>query len=183
VPDATRIQDRVTLAETVGLVRSNPDYYALQLGNGVLGGSFYSTRLTRDIRMIAGLVYSIQSSFDINKTRGIYVVHYACNPENVLQVQQMVEREIEQMQETLVTDDELRRAKTLLLQKTALAEESVDRIASGIISRIQLDLPIDEPTIAARRFVALDARAVQAAFTKWVRPAGLVRVSQGPAPQ
>ena len=37
VPNQSRIQDKVTLAETLGLTRSNPDYYALELGNHVLG--------------------------------------------------------------------------------------------------------------------------------------------------
>ena len=46
-----------------------------------------------------------------------------------------------------------------------------------------LDLPIDEPTVAAKRYLALQAAEVQAAFAKWVRPESLVRVSQGPAPR
>ena len=36
VPDATRVQDDVRLAETIGVTRSSPDYYALDLGNHVL---------------------------------------------------------------------------------------------------------------------------------------------------
>ena len=40
VPNATRVQDNVTLAEVLGLNRFSPDYYALELGNHVLGGGF-----------------------------------------------------------------------------------------------------------------------------------------------
>ena len=50
VPDKSRIQDEVTLGETIGLTRSDDDYFALQLGNNILGGGFYSTRLSRDLR-------------------------------------------------------------------------------------------------------------------------------------
>src|SRR5205807_6764261 len=39
VPDQSRVQDRVVLAQTLALTRSDPDYYPLQLGNAVLGGS------------------------------------------------------------------------------------------------------------------------------------------------
>jgi zinc protease len=46
VPNARRVQDEVTLAETLGLNRFNSDYYALELGNHVLGGGFYATRFT-----------------------------------------------------------------------------------------------------------------------------------------
>jgi hypothetical protein len=50
VPNDARIQGKVALSETLGLNRSSPDYYALQLGNHVLGGGFYATRLNRDLR-------------------------------------------------------------------------------------------------------------------------------------
>jgi zinc protease len=67
VPNTSRIQDRVILAETLGLTRSNPDYYALQLGNHVLGGALYASRLYRDLREHTGLVYDVSSSFDVGK--------------------------------------------------------------------------------------------------------------------
>ena len=49
VPDKSMIQEEVILAETLGLTRPHPDYYALELGNHVLGGAFYSTRLYQDL--------------------------------------------------------------------------------------------------------------------------------------
>jgi zinc protease len=183
VPDASRVQDSVTLAETLGLTRSSPDYYALELGNNVLGGAFYSTRLTRDIRKDAGLVYYVQSSFEFSQTRGIYLVQYACDPRNVAKVHEMVAGEVRQMQKAPVTADELQRAKALMLRRILLEEAGVDDIAHGIIQRRDLGLPLDEPTIAARRYLGLGAREVQAAFVKWLRPDDLVRVSQGPAPR
>ena len=183
VPDASRVQDRVTLAETLGLTRANPDYYALELGNSVLGGAFYSTRLTRDIRKDAGLVYYVQSSIELGQTRGIYSVQYACDPQNVSRVHGMVVRELDAMRDAPVTPDELQRAKALLLRRIPLGESSVDAIALGMIQRQILDLPLDEPTIAARHYLGLSAPEVLAAYAKWVRPADLVRVSQGPSPQ
>jgi zinc protease len=50
VPDPTALQDTVTQAQETGINRYNPDYYALQLGNHVLGGGFYATRLYHDLR-------------------------------------------------------------------------------------------------------------------------------------
>ena len=69
VPNARRVQDEVTLAETLTLNRFNPDYYALELGNHVLGGGFYATRYYRDLREKGGLVYTVGSSFDVGRTR------------------------------------------------------------------------------------------------------------------
>lgn len=182
VPDASRVQDEATLAETLTLTRSNPDYYALRLGNSVLGGSFYASRLTRDLRKDRGLVYYIDSHFEVGKKRGVYFVQYGCDPQNVALVQQSVVRELQAMQRTPVTADELQRAKTLLLRQIPLNEASIDDIAAGLIERSQLDLPLDEPTRAARHYLDLDAHDIQAAFVKWMRPADLVRVSMGPSP-
>ena len=183
VPDASRVQDSVTLAQTLGLTRLDPDYYALELGNNVLGGAFYSSRLMRDIRKDAGLVYSVNSSFQFSRTRGIYYVQYACDPQNVGRVQDMVTEEIRTMQKAPVSAEELRRAKALLLRRIALGEADVDNIAAGILRHAELGLPLDEPTIAARRFLALGAAEVQAAFSKWLRADAMVRVSEGPAPR
>jgi len=180
VPDASRVQDSVILAETLNLTRFNPDYYALQLGNNVLGGAFYSTRLSRDIRKDAGLVYYVESYFEVGKTRGVYFVNYGCDPDNVTKVQNLVVRELQEMQTVPVTADELQRAKAYLLHRIPLQEASVEDIAHGIMHRWILDLPLDEPTRAARHYLALDAAEVQAAFGKWLRPDDLVRVSLGP---
>ncbi|MGB6604847.1 MAG: hypothetical protein WBE65_11215, partial [Steroidobacteraceae bacterium] len=86
-------------------------------------------------------------------------------------------------QTTAVGADELTRVKACLLRQLPLAEAGVTEIARGMLARSDLGLPLDEPTLAARRYIALDAAAVQAAFRKWMRPQDLVRVSEGPPPQ
>ena len=69
VPNASREQAEVTLAETLPVNRSDPDYYALNLGSQVLGGAFYASRLSRDLRENTGLVYDVSSTLDADPTR------------------------------------------------------------------------------------------------------------------
>ncbi len=183
VPDKSRVQDLVILSEVLGLTRSNPDYYALELGNHVLGGGFYATRLYHDLRENGGLVYNVSSSFDVGKSRGLYTVDYACDPQNVSKARAIVERNLTQMQRAPVTDQELQQAKAMLLREIPLSESSVGRIAGGLISRTSEDLPLDEPTRAARRYLQLTAADVKDAFVKWIRVDDLVQVTEGPAPQ
>jgi zinc protease len=183
VPDTSRVQDIVILGEVLGLTRSNTDYYALELGNHVLGGGFYATRLYRDLRESGGLVYNVSSSFEIGKSRGLYVVRYACDPQNVFEARAIVERDLERMQLTPVTPQELRQAKAMLLREIPLSESSIDRIAAGLISRTTEGLPLDEPILAARRYLRLTAEGVKAAFVKWLRVSDLVQVTEGPAPK
>jgi zinc protease len=183
VPDHSRVQDKVVMIETLGLTRSNPDYYALQLGNHVLGGGFYSTRLYRDLRENAGLVYFVSSSFEVGKTRAIYEASYACDPPNVSHVSAVISRDLKAMQSTPVSAAELRNAQASLLRAIPLAEASTESIAMGLLERVNHELPLDEPQRAAKYYAHLTADAVKAAFAKWVRPQDLVQVTQGPTPR
>ncbi|MDE2463222.1 MAG: insulinase family protein [Alphaproteobacteria bacterium] len=183
VPDPARVQDRVVMAETVGLTRSDPDYYALNLGNAVLGGGFYSTRLSIDLRKNAGLVYSVNSELVSGKTRSIYLIAYASDPQNVSKASLIATTDLKSMLTAPPSAGELLQAKALLLRQIPLNEASFGGIAQEFIHLHDMDLPLDEPTIAARRYLAISAQDVQAAFRKWVRPADMIRVSEGPSPK
>jgi len=182
VPNDTRVQDRVILAETLQLNRLDPDYYALELGNQVLGGGFYATRLYRDLREKTGLVYHIDTSFDVDKTRALYIASYACDPPNVTSAHEIITRNLQAMQSDPVTSEELKVAKALALREIPLSESSLESIAGGLISRTELDLPLQEPSLAAEHYLALTADQVRAAFAKHLRPQDLVRVAEGPNP-
>ncbi len=182
VPDTSRVQDKVILAQTLGINRANPDYYALKLGNHVLGGGFYATRLYQDLRQKTGLVYFVDVGVDADQSRALYAVNYGSNPENVGKARGLVERNLQVMASQAVPPDELRQAQAMLLKEITLSESSLESIAKGIINRVKVDMPWDEPVLAAQHYVALTPDQVKAAFAKWVRPGDLVQVTQGPAP-
>jgi zinc protease len=183
VPDKSRVQDKAVLAETLGLNRYDPDYYPLQLGNMVLGGAFYATRLYRDLRKDSGLVYTVQSGFEVGKTRAIYEVEFGCDPPNVSKARAIIERNLNNMQTKPVTADELQQAKAQWLREIPLSESSVGSIASTLLSLATRDLPLDEPTRAAQRCSTMTAEEVRAAFAKWLHPVDLVQSVQGPEPK
>ncbi len=181
VPDSSRVQDNVTLAETLALVRTNADFYALELGDHVLGGGFYATRLYRDLRENSGLVYHVSASLEAGQTRSVYRVNYACDPVNVFKARSLVVTNLEAMRAAEVSPEELHQAKALLLRQIPLSESSVERIAQGWLYRSLHDLPLDEPTLAAHHYLQLTAPEVQAAWSKWLRPEDLVQVTLGPS--
>ena len=163
--------------------RFSPDYYALQLGNHVLGGGFYATRLYRDLRQKAGYVYNIDDSLEASQTRANYSITYGCDPKNVSKARAMVEHELVDMQQNNVTPAELQQAKALLLRQIPLAESSEDALAGGIIGRARIGMPLDEPRHAAERYFNMTAEEVRAAFVKFINPGNFVQVVRGPAPQ
>ncbi|HEY5296727.1 MAG TPA: pitrilysin family protein [Verrucomicrobiae bacterium] len=182
VPDASRVQDKVTLAETLALTRTNADYYALQLGNHVLGGGFYATRLYRDLREKNGLVYFVDSSFNIGQTRGVYQIEYACDPQNVFKARAVILNDLKQIQTQPVSKGELHQAQLMLLRDIPLVESSFDYIAQVWLKYSTLDMPLDEPVRAGKIYAQLNTKDVQKAFAKWLRPNDLVQVTQGPKP-
>ncbi|MBD5657788.1 MAG: insulinase family protein, partial [Candidatus Eremiobacteraeota bacterium] len=182
VPDASRVQDQTSLVETVPVVRTSPDYYALQLGDHVLGGGFYATRLYHDLRQEAGLVYDIDNRLAAGKTRSLYSVTFGSDPQNVSKARQLVTRDLAAMQTTDVTSAELQQAKAILLRQLPLAEASEDGVASALASRSLAGLPLDEAHRGALLYAKITAPQIRAAFYKYVRPNGFVQVVQGPNP-
>src|SRR5208282_275549 len=183
VPDPSQLQDSVDLSETVGITRFDPDYYPLQMGNHVLGGGFYATRLYHDLRQVTGYVYNVNVTMSADKTRSVYSVTYGCDPKNVSKARALIQRDLVAMQQENVTDGELQQAKALLLRQIPLAESSESGVAQGLLSRAQIGLPLDEPVRGAQIYFSMSAGQVKAAFAKWIRPEEFVQIVRGPAPQ
>jgi zinc protease len=183
VPDPQAVQDSVVLAQQLNLNRFDPDYYPLQLGNHVLGGGFYATRLYHDLRQVAGYVYNVDVSMEASKTRASYTVTYGCDPQNVSKARALVQRDLDQMRTQDVSPDELHLAKAMLLRSIPLGESSEEGVAQGLLRRAVIGLPLDEPIVAAKKYFELDAGQIKAAFARHLRLDDFVQVVRGPAPQ
>lgn len=101
---ATFRPDMTTIV-VVGKV--DPARYALNLGNEVLGGGFYASRLYHDLRDTRGLVYNVGTSFDLGKHRSTYSVSFGADPDKMAAASKIVVRDLKQMQRSPVTDTEL----------------------------------------------------------------------------
>ena len=116
VPDPEAVQDQVTLAEQLDLNRFDPDYYPLQLGNHVLGGGFYATRLYHDLRQENGYVYNVDVSLRASKSRASYSVDYGCDPQNVSKARALVAATWSRCAPRMCSESDLHQAKALLLR-------------------------------------------------------------------
>jgi zinc protease len=183
VPDPSQLQDSVNLTEMVGITRFDPDYYPLQLGNHVLGGGFYATRLYHDLRQVNGYVYNVDVRLNAMKTRTLFTVTYGCDPQNVGKARQLIIRDLLAMQKENVTPAELQQAKALLLRQIPLAESSEDGVAGGMLARAVIGLPLDEAVRAAKEYYSMTADQVRLAFAKWIRADGFAQVVRGPVAQ
>jgi zinc protease len=167
----------------VPLARSDPEYYPLLLGNVVFGGGALGpeqSRLFRDIRQNAGLVYSIDSQFASGGSRSRFSIEFACAPENEARIEALVGDELTRLRSEPVGDFELALMKASLVRRVVLSDAAVASIGRDFLSYATAGLPLDQAQIDARRLLATDAPAIQAAFAKDIRPENFVRTIEGP---
>jgi zinc protease len=176
-----RLQSSVTLVEDIGVHRGDPDADALRLGGAILGGGFYASRFSLDLRKESGLVYSIEAGASLGKIRSSYTVEYGSDTKNVGKARVIIDRDLRQIATRPPTQTEMRQAKTQLVRDLSLSEASVSAIADGLAARSIAGLPLDEPTLRAQALLGLTAEQVRAAFKKWIDPARFVEVVEGPA--
>jgi zinc protease len=176
-------QTFVTLEQTVTAGRSSPAYYPLTVGNAVLGGGSggpEQSRLFRDLRQNAGLVYSISSEYTADRTRAVFSISFASLPQNEKLITSSIETEISKLQTELVPDFELSLVKAALVRKTVIAAASVGSIGGSLLDDALNGYPLDQPQLDARAIVATDATAVRDAFATYIHPDHFVRVVEGP---
>ncbi len=176
-------QDYVTLEHIVAVSAAAPQIYALEVGNAILGGGSLGpeqSRLFRDLRQNAGLVYSVDSRLSTQRSRPRFSIEFASLPANENRIVSLIEAEITRMKTEPVGDFELSLVKASLVRRTVIGDSSVASIASGLLDAASNGWPIDQGQIDAKQFLATDAKAVQQAFAAYIHPENFVRVIEGP---
>ncbi|HET8635215.1 MAG TPA: insulinase family protein, partial [Acidobacteriaceae bacterium] len=183
VPNPYASQDQVTMGQMLDINLHNPDRFALQLGNEVLGGNGFASRLMVDIRVKHGYAYGAGSGLDFDRARSMFFVSYGGDPDKVAAVDQLVQKNLKALRDTPVKPDELLNAKQAQIRSIPLGVSSIKGIAGSLLHWSYNGLPLDEPMVAARHYLDLDAKQVQAAFQKYIHPSRLVQVVGGPVPK
>ncbi|HEV8022719.1 MAG TPA: pitrilysin family protein [Candidatus Lustribacter sp.] len=176
-------QDYVTLEQLVPLPRSAPQYYPLVLGNAVLGGGSLGpeqSRLFRDIRQNAGLVYSIDSQYVSGGARSRFSISFACAEGNEPRIEAMIDAELAQLRKDPIGDFELGLMKASAVRRAVLGDASASDIGEALLNYATNGLPLDETHIDAQHLLATDAHAIQDAFVANIHPEDFVRTIEGP---
>ena len=182
IPATGRVQDLVILAETLRLQRADRDVPSLQVANAALSGGFYASILFQDLRQKTGYVYSVNSGFELGRTRSTFDVVYGADPSNVANANALIAQDLQKLQDEPLSHDRMQIAKALLLGGAATEQESYGGIAGALLSNAIDDLPLDYQLRAARAELAATPVQVQAAVKRWVRPGGFAQVIIGPSP-
>ena len=118
-----------------GIMRDNPDYYAVQVMNDILGGGGFTSRITNRVRSDEGLAYSAYSYCP----GGTYfprtfVAGYQSKSRTVLYAAQIVLEEMRKITQEEVTDKEIETAKASYIQTFPQAFETKGAVASTFAS-------------------------------------------------
>jgi zinc protease len=98
----------------VGISRDNPDYYAVSIMNYIFGGGGFSSRLMHSVRDEMGLAYDVDSSFSLNKEKGLFQVEVQTKNESAELVISEILKQPERIRKEHVSDEELSDAKSYL---------------------------------------------------------------------
>ncbi|MEX2583182.1 MAG: pitrilysin family protein [Gemmatimonadota bacterium] len=161
-----------------GVARDTPDYYALQVLNTLLGGSFTS-RLNQNLRETHGYTYGAGSGFGMRLGEGPFsasaAVVTAKTDSSVIEFF----RELNRIRDEVVPADELERAKQYVALRLPQQMETTGQVAARLADLVTYDLPLDYYGDYVQRVMAVTAADVQRVARRYVRPGRSVVVVVG----
>ena len=126
-----------------GLRRTDPEYYALSLGDLIFGRLGLYGRLGASVRDKQGLAYYVYSGVEANLGAGPWAVHAGVNPKNLDRAIEGIVAEIKRLRAEPVTQDELNEAKDFVTGSLALRLETNDGVASTLSDIELFELGLD----------------------------------------
>ncbi len=163
-----------------GFKRNDPDFFALSLvGNYVLGGGGFVSRLTEQVREKRGLSYSVYSYFAPGRHAGAFTVGLQTRPDQAKQAVEVVQQVLADFVASGPTEAELKAAKDNLIGGFALRIDSNRKLLDNVANIAWNDLPLDYLATWASRVEKITAADVKAAFARKLQPGKMVTVVVG----
>jgi zinc protease len=152
-----------------GYARHDPDHFALTVGNYILGGGGFVSRLTQQVRVKRGLTYGVYSYFDPMLQRGPFQIALQTKKAQADQALQVVRSTLADFLRDGPTDAEVQGAKDNLIGGFALRIDNNRKILANIAGIGFYDLPLDYLDTWTKRIAQVSAADVKAAFNRKVQ--------------
>lgn len=162
-----------------GIRRNDPDYLALTVGNYVLGGGGFVSRLYTQVREKRGLSYSVYSYFAPSLHAGAFTVGLQTRPDQAAQAIALSHEVVAQFVRDGPTEQELQAAKSNLIGGFALRLDSNRKLLDNVANIAWNDLPLDYLDTWTAAVRSLTVAHVKAAFARVLRPDTMVTVVVG----
>src|SRR5262245_7339890 len=174
MPGAEQSQVRIGW---VGVPRSTPDYFTLQVLNTILGGSFTS-RLNQNLREKNQFTYGASSRFDMRLAAGPFFAGAGIQTDKTADALREFFNELSAIG-TPVSAEELTKAKNYVALGFPSEFETIDDLASHIEEMVVYKLPDDYFSHYVANIQAVTAEAVQKAAAMYIQPGKFAVVIAG----
>ena len=172
-------QTHLMLAQ-LGIDRADPDYAALSLGNSILGGGAFGTRLMSEVREKRGLTYGVYSVFSPMQVRGPFMINLQTRAELSEGTLKLVQDILRDYLRTGPTQQELDDAKRELAGSFPLSNASNASIVGQLGAIGFYDLPLNFLEDFMQKSQSLTVEQVRAALNKHLAADKMVIVTAGP---
>lgn len=162
-----------------GMARNDPDYDALYVGNYILGGGGFVSRLMEEVREKRGLAYSVYSYFMPLKYTGAFQIGLQTKKEQAEQALQLVRLIFAKFAAQGVTEKELRAAKQNIIGGFPMRIDSNRKILEYLSLIGFYDLPLTYLDDFTRRIEQVSTAQIHAAFARHLNPNTLATVIVG----
>jgi len=162
-----------------GVGRENPDYYAIQVMNYILGGGGFSSRAMDSIRNERGLAYSVYSYFSAERGRGTFEIVMQTKNETAMEAIRLARTEIRRIREEPVTEQELNDAKDYMIGSFPLRLDTNRRVASFLAQVEYYQLGLDYPERYSGLIQKVTREDVERVAKQYLQPEKLITVVVG----
>jgi zinc protease len=164
-----------------GYKRSDPDHFALLVGNYILGGGGFVSRLTHEVRELRGLSYSVYSYFSPGLHAGAFTIGLETRPDQTAQAVQVARDVLAKFVAGGPTEAEMKAAKDNLINGFPLLLDSNRKLLENIANIAWYDLPLNYLDTWIGNVQRVTIPEVKAAFARKVQPQRMVTVIVGGA--
>lgn len=162
-----------------GNKRGDPDFFPLYVGNYILGGGGFVSRLTDEVREKRGLAYSVYSYFMPMAALGPFQIGLQTKKEQTQEALQVVNDTVRQFVEKGVSAQELQSAKDNLIGGFPLRIDSNNKILEYLNVIGFYKLPLDYLDSFNDNVRKVTAQEIHDAFKRRVQPDAFVTVIVG----
>jgi zinc protease len=162
-----------------GMSRHDADYFALYVGNHILGGSGLVSQLSNEIREKRGLSYSVYSYFRPMRELGPYQFGLQTRNDQAKEALDVMQQTLTDFIDKGPTEEELTAAKQNITGGFALRVDSNSKIADYTAMIGFYRLPLDYLDTFNSTVNAITIKQIKDAFSRRVHPDKMVTILVG----
>lgn len=162
-----------------GVKRGDPDYFPLYVGNYILGGGGFVSRLTEEVREKRGLVYSVYSYFMPMAEAGPFQIGLQTKKEQAKDAMKVVNETLAKYLQTGPSEKELKAAKDNLIGGFPMRIDSNGKILDYLSVIGFYKLPLTYLDDFNKQIAKVTTKQIKDAFQRRVKPETFATVIVG----